>query len=54
MIGRGYKPRDIAKELNLSPKTIETYRDHIKKKLNLGSASELARVAVDWVSTMNM
>lgn len=54
MIGRGYKPRDIAKELNLSPKTIETYRDHIKKKLNLSSASELARVAVDWVGTMNM
>jgi len=54
MIGRGYKPRDIARELNLSIKTVETYRDHIKKKLNLSTAAELTRYAVEWVNVMNI
>ncbi len=54
MIGCGYKPRDIARELNLSIKTVETYRDHIKKKLNLSTAAELTRYAVEWVNVMNI
>lgn len=54
MIGRGYKPGDIARELNLSTKTIETYRDHIKRKIGVRTAAELTRLAVDWVGTMNV
>ncbi len=54
MIGRGFKPRDMARELNLSIKTVETYRDHIKKKLNLSTAAELTRYAVEWVNVMNI
>ena len=35
--------------LGLSPKTIETYREHIKQKLNLSNSTELTRSAVQWV-----
>ncbi len=48
-IGEGRGTRQIAEELKLSVKTIETYRAHIKEKLALGSASELSRSAVSWV-----
>ncbi|HUC86083.1 MAG TPA: response regulator transcription factor [Candidatus Acidoferrales bacterium] len=49
LIGEGRRTRDIAAELNLSVSTIETYRAHIKEKLDLPNASELARHAVQWV-----
>jgi DNA-binding NarL/FixJ family response regulator len=49
LIGQGLGTRTIAGQLCLSIKTIETYRAHIKEKLGLGSASELARSAVTWV-----
>ena len=49
-IGRGRGTRDIAAEMHVSVKTVETYRAHIKEKLKLRSAPELMRFAVDWVS----
>ncbi len=49
MIGRGMATKQIAARLGLSPKTIETYREHIKQKLNLSNATELTRNAVQWV-----
>ncbi|HMP72917.1 MAG TPA: response regulator transcription factor [Kiritimatiellia bacterium] len=49
LIGEGKGTRQIAEMLNLSIKTIETYRAHIKEKLSIKSASELARSAVSWV-----
>ena len=48
LLGNGYAPRHIAEKLFLSVKTIETHRRHIKQKLNLDSASELTRYAVQW------
>jgi DNA-binding NarL/FixJ family response regulator len=48
-IGRGRGTREISVELNLSVKTIESYRDHIKRKLNLHGAPQLVRYAVQWV-----
>ena len=48
-IGNGRSTRDIAEDLNLSVKTIETYRAHIKEKLGLASAPELACTATRWV-----
>jgi len=53
LIGQGYRTRQIAERLHLSVKTIETYRAHIKEKLNLASASELLRYAVQWVSSQD-
>lgn len=48
-IGRGMATRDIAVRLNLSRKTVQTHREHIKEKLALDSAAELAHRAIDWV-----
>ena len=49
LIGRGNSTREIAEQLHLSVKTIETYRAHIKEKLLLRSAAELMQRAVHWV-----
>lgn len=51
MIGRGYSSRDIAERLFLSIKTIGTYRERIKNKLNLKHANELVRCAVHFEKT---
>lgn len=48
LIGKGYGTRQIAERLHLSIKTIETYREHIKEKLNLADASELLQYAIQW------
>jgi DNA-binding NarL/FixJ family response regulator len=50
MIGAGKEIKAIAKALNLSPKTVETHRTHIKEKLNLENARQVARFAVQWVA----
>jgi DNA-binding NarL/FixJ family response regulator len=47
-IGSGLSSRDIADQLALSIKTVETHRAHIKRKLNIRSARELARQAEEW------
>ena len=49
LIGRGYGTRRIAEELYLSIRTVETYRKHIKDKLNLKNGEELLRQAIQWV-----
>ncbi len=49
LIGQGLTSRQIAERLDLSPKTVETHREHLKEKLGLKNASELTRHAVQWV-----
>jgi DNA-binding NarL/FixJ family response regulator len=49
LIGRWKKTKEIADELHLSIKTIEYYREQIKRKLNLKNASELTHYATSWV-----
>jgi DNA-binding NarL/FixJ family response regulator len=51
LIGNGRKTRQIAAQLHLSIKTIETYRAHIKDKLGLADGTELVRHAVRWTSS---
>jgi DNA-binding NarL/FixJ family response regulator len=51
LTGRGSSTRDIAERLHLSVKTVESYRARIKKKLNLESATELMKHAVQWVES---
>ena len=48
MIGEGYGTREIAEELHLSIKTVETYQAHIKEKLFLHSVRELIQHAIQW------
>ena len=50
LIGEGKKTQDIAEQLHVSVKTVETHRDRIKKKLHLKDANELLRRAVLWVT----
>ena len=50
LIGKGHEVTEIARELHLSPKTVETHRAHIKEKLNLANARQVARFAVQWVA----
>jgi len=48
LIGEGVSSSQIATQLNLSVKTIETHQANIKKKLGLGSAHELNQRAIRW------
>jgi len=50
-IGQGYGAAEIAKMLNLSVKTVNAYRDHIKEKLKVDGAGDLRRFAVKWVQS---
>lgn len=49
LLGSGKRTSEIATSLNLSVKTVQTYRERIKAKLGLSSAAELVRRAVIWV-----
>ncbi len=49
LIGKGNSTKQIAELLRLSIKTIESYKERIKKKLKLKSAIELARHSIQWV-----
>ncbi len=48
LIGEGHGTRQIAEELHLSIKTVESYQAHIKEKLSLRSARELMQHAIQW------
>jgi len=49
MIGEGLGTRQVAEKLHLSIKTIESYRESIKRKLDLATSNELTRHAVQWL-----
>lgn len=49
LIGQWKKTSEIASELHLSVKTIEYYREQIKRKLNLKNSAELTQHATSWV-----
>jgi DNA-binding NarL/FixJ family response regulator len=48
MIGQGLTTGQIAKQLHLSARTVETYRERLKTKLNLKHAAELNRDAAQF------
>jgi DNA-binding NarL/FixJ family response regulator len=48
LLGQGMGTSQIADKLCLSVKTIETYREHLKQKLNLANGQELLRYAIEW------
>jgi DNA-binding NarL/FixJ family response regulator len=48
LIGDGHSTRQIAEELRLSVKTVESYQAHNKEKLSLRSARELMQHAIQW------
>ena len=53
LIGEGHSTRQIANELHLSVKTIESHQAHIKEKLSLRNARELVQHAIEWTVTLS-
>ncbi len=51
LIGQGVETRIIAARLFVSIKTVETYRQRIKEKLNLAGNTELVKCAIEWVNS---
>jgi DNA-binding NarL/FixJ family response regulator len=47
LIGEGFSSQQIAVKLELSVKTVESHRLHLKEKLGLGDAAELVRLATE-------
>jgi len=54
LIGNGFSTRQIAAKLNLSVKTIDSYREHLKLKLPLENGADLVRYAIQWVKSENI
>ncbi len=48
LMGKGFKSSDIARKLNISVKTVDAHRNHIKDKFNLESASDVVKYAIEW------
>ncbi len=46
LIGEGHGTRQIAEELHISIKTVETYQGHLKEKLGLKNSRELVQYAI--------
>jgi DNA-binding NarL/FixJ family response regulator len=51
LIGRGKDSHDIARQLNLSVKTVDAHRGHMKEKLEMTTGTELICYAARWVET---
>jgi DNA-binding NarL/FixJ family response regulator len=49
LLGQGHKRQEIATNLKLSAKTVDTHLAHIQKKLALKNSTELRKYAVQWV-----
>ena len=53
LIGRGKSTVQIAEQLHLSTKTIESHRAHVKEKLDLRTMPKLISFASRWVETQD-
>ena len=51
LFGEGRTAKEIAGQLNLSPKTVSAHRDHVKEKLSFSTSAEMIRQAVRYVET---
>ena len=51
LLGQGFGVSEIARNLNLSVKTINVYRDNIRHKLTINDAGSLRRFAIQWVKS---
>ncbi|WLQ16343.1 response regulator transcription factor [Hahella aquimaris] len=54
MVGKGSSTKEIAHKLNLSVKTIDTYKEHIKRKLGIKDNTALIQQAVVWMVRESM
>ncbi len=54
LIGHGYGISEIAEMLNLSFKTINVYRDNIRRKIAVNDAGELRKYAIKWTKSKEL
>jgi DNA-binding NarL/FixJ family response regulator len=54
LFGEGKTAKEIAAQINLSPKTVSVHRDHIKEKLGFTTSAEMIREAVRYVETEHL
>ena len=54
LLGRGHTTKEIAQALSLSPKTVEFYRESLKKKLGIPDSLSLVRFATIWENDQRM
>ena len=52
LLGRGLTTKSIAAELSVSTKTVDSYRESLKKKLGLADGNALIRAATIWHQEM--
>ncbi len=54
LVARGYSNKEIAGQLSISVKTVETYKSRLSEKLDLHSRSEMVRYAMHrgWLQSM--
>ena len=46
LVARGLPNKLVARELDISEKTVHIHRQHVMEKLGIGSAAELTRVVL--------
>jgi DNA-binding NarL/FixJ family response regulator len=54
LTGQGKEIADIARIMNISPRTVEVHRSHIKKKLGLKTSTEIFQCAYEWLRERGM
>ena len=54
LLGSGYNTREVAKQLHLSCKTVESHRENIKHRLGLDGAAALTQCACAWMQRRTM
>ena len=52
LLGAGLSTKEISDRLNIAMKTVGTYRERIKEKLELKHATELVKFAVHWTKNL--
>jgi DNA-binding NarL/FixJ family response regulator len=54
LTGQGKEITEIARIMNISPRTVEVHRSHIKKKLGLKTSTEIFQCAYEWLRERGM
>ncbi len=49
LTGQSKEISEIAQIMNISPRTVEVHRSHIKKKLGLRTSTDIFQMAYDWL-----
>jgi DNA-binding NarL/FixJ family response regulator len=54
LTGQGKEIAEIAEIMNISPRTVEVHRSHIKKKLGLRTSTDIFQAAYEWLRTSGL